>query len=61
MRCKIKIQKPGKPWKLETSVSQKTDAPFGSLGVDHAGEQDKKVLRIDSGNREIANNTNARD
>ena len=39
----------------------KSDIPFVSLGVDHAGEQENKVLKSDGGLIGIANNANARE
>ena len=39
----------------------KSNIPFVSLGVDHAGEQENKVLKIDGGLVGIANNANARE
>ena len=39
----------------------KRDIPFASLGVDHAGEQENRVLKTYGGIIGIANNANARD
>ena len=44
----------------EFSVT-KSDIPFASLGLDHAGEQQNRVLKTDGGIIGIANNANARD
>lgn len=38
----------------------KSDLPFVSLEVDHAGEQENKVLKVDGGITGIANNANTR-
>ena len=38
----------------------KSKLPFVALGVDHAGEQENKRLKISCGLRGIANNVNAR-
>ena len=38
----------------------KCKLPFVALGVDHAGEQENKSLKISGGLRGIANNVNAR-
>ena len=38
----------------------KSRLPFIALGVDHAGEQENKLLKISRGLRGIANNKNAR-
>ena len=38
----------------------KSRLPFVALGVDHAGEQENKLLKISGGLRGIANNENAR-
>ncbi len=43
----------------EFSVA-KNDLPFTAIGVDHAGEQENKVLKVHGGLRGIANNENAR-
>ena len=49
-------------WKSleDGQFSVKCKLPFVALGVDHAGEQENKSLKISGGLRGIANNVNAR-
>ena len=42
-------------------VVQKSDIPFTAIGVDHAGEQVNKILKINGGLVGISHNVNARD
>ena len=39
---------------------KKNDTPFTAIGVDHAGEQINKIMKIDGGLTGISNNENAR-
>ena len=40
-------------------VVQKSDIPFTAIGVDYAGEQVNKILKINGGLVGISNNVNA--
>ena len=60
MPCRNLTHLFGKHWQMGEFSVAKNNLPFTATGVDHAGEQENKVLKVYGGLRGIANNENAR-